>query len=236
MDSTFRSLDAAVADIRGRMARAARAAGRQPEDILLCAACKTRTCETVRESAALPIDLFGENHMQELLLHGDAGAYLGKPVHFIGHLQTNKVRKVVGRAAMIQSVDNLRLLEAIEQEALRQGLTQEILLEINLAGEPGKSGISPEALPALLEAACACGHVRVRGLMAIPPAGETGDAVRRRFAHLRRLLEQSRARLPALPLDTLSMGMSGSFEEAILEGATIVRIGTAIYGPRPSHR
>lgn len=232
MNSTFRPLDAAVADVRSRMVQAARTAGRRPEDILLCAACKTRTCEIVRQSAALPIDLFGENHMQELLRHGDDGAYLGKPVHFIGHLQTNKVRKVVGRADVIESVDSPRLLEAIEQEALRQALRQDILLEVNLAGEPGKSGVSPEELPALLELACAHPHVRVRGLMAIPPAGETGDALRRRFAQLRRLLEQSRARLPALPLDTLSMGMSGSFEAAILEGATIVRIGTAIYGPR----
>ena len=125
----------AVARIRENMTTAAKAAGRDPGEVLLCAACKTRTVEEVRYSADLPIDLFGENHVQELVEKTDAGAYNGKPGHFIGHLQTNKVNKVVGRAALIQSVDSTRLLDKIEAAAERLGITQEILMEINIGAE-----------------------------------------------------------------------------------------------------
>ena len=127
-----RRMAEAVAEVRYRMEQAAKAAGRNPADILLCAVCKTRTPDTIQDSAALPVDLFGENHMQELVVNYDAGAYLHKPVHFIGHLQTNKIKKVLGRAARIQSVDSLRLLEAIDKEAGKQGLRQDILRELNI--------------------------------------------------------------------------------------------------------
>lgn len=222
----------AVAQIRARMADAARAAGRDPAEVLLCAACKTRTVEEVRASAALPIDLFGENHVQELVEKTDAGAYAGKPGHFIGHLQTNKVNKVVGRAALIQSVDSERLLDKIETAAARLDLTQEILLEINIGEEASKSGITAEGLWPLLEAAAAKEHIRLRGLMAIPPAdaGEAGTRVF--FARMRELLEQAARQYDRARMDILSMGMSGDYAAAIKEGATLVRIGTAIYGAR----
>lgn len=222
-----------VAAIRQTMAQAARAAGRSPEDILLCAACKTRTVEEVAESARLPIDLFGENHVQELVEKTDAGAYLGKPGHFIGHLQTNKVNKVVGRAALIQSVDSLRLLQKIDTAAGSAGLRQDILFEINIGGEASKSGVSPEGLWPLLEAAAALGHVQVRGLMAIPPADASEAQTRAFFARMRELLAQAEARHYAnARMEVLSMGMSGDYAAAIAEGATLVRIGTAIYGAR----
>ena len=231
--ATKEPMAAAVAAIRARMADAARAAGRDPAAVLLCAACKTRTVEEVRASAALDIDLFGENHVQELVEKTDAGAYLGKPGHFIGHLQTNKVNKVVGRAAMIESVDSPRLLDKIETAAARLGLVQDILIEINIGAEASKSGVAPEALWPLAEAAAAAPHLRLRGLMAIPPADATPDETRAFFARMRRLLDelQQRRYAGAQP-DTLSMGMSGDYEAAIREGATIVRIGTAIYGAR----
>ena len=124
-----------VAHIRENMAAAAREAGRDPADILLCAACKTRTVETVRESAALPIDLFGENHVQELVEKTDAGAYLGKPGHFIGHLQTNKIKKVLGRAALIQSVDSEHLLLALEAAAAKAD--GEVAAFLNVHRRPG---------------------------------------------------------------------------------------------------
>ena len=143
----------AVAKIRETMAAAARAAGRDPADVRLCAACKTRTVEEVRYSADLPIDLFGENHVQELVEKTDAGAYNGKPGHFIGHLQTNKVNKVVGRAALIQSVDSTRLLDKIDAAAARLGLVQDILVEINIGEEASKSGVDADSLFPLLEAA-----------------------------------------------------------------------------------
>lgn len=228
-----RRMAEAVAQVRFRIEQAAKTAGRSPADILLCAVCKTRTPETIRDSAALPVDLFGENHMQELVVNHEAGAYLGKPVHFIGHLQTNKVKKVVGRADVIQSVDSLRLLEAIDKEAEKQGLRQDILLELNIGEELSKTGAAADDLWPLLERAAGLEHIQVRGLMAIPPAFDNGPDSRRYFAMLRELLEQARSRhYENAALDILSMGMSGSYEAAILEGATLVRVGTAIYGQR----
>ena len=223
----------AVARIRENMTTAAKAAGRDPGEVLLCAACKTRTVEEVRYSADLPIDLFGENHVQELVEKTDAGAYNGKPGHFIGHLQTNKVNKVVGRAALIQSVDSTRLLDKIEAAAERLGITQEILMEINIGAEESKSGVGPDDLWPLLDAAAAKTHIKVRGLMAIPPADADDTATRRFFAEMRELLAKAAARgYENARMNILSMGMSHDYAAAIAEGATIVRVGTAIYGAR----
>ena len=222
-----------VADIREKMARAALAAGRSPSEVLLCAACKTRTVETVRESAALPIDLFGENHVQELVEKTDAGAYLGKPGHFIGHLQTNKIKKVLGRAALIQSVDSEHLLLALEAAAAKADVHQDILLEVNIGGEASKSGITPEGLFPLLETAALQPHLHVKGLMAIPPVNNDDAQNRRYLAQVYKLFVQAGERgYQNVAMETLSMGMSGDFENAIREGATLVRIGTAIYGER----
>ena len=148
----------AVEAIREKMAAAAREAGRDPAEVQLCAACKTRTADTVAASAALAIDVFGENHVQELCANYDAGAYCGKPSHFIGHLQTNKIKKVLGRASLIQSVDSEHLLAAIEKEAAKAGIVQDVLLEVNIGGEESKSGVSPEQLWPLLDAAAAKGE------------------------------------------------------------------------------
>lgn len=222
-----------VAHIRENMAAAAREAGRDPADILLCAACKTRTVEEVIASAVLPIDLFGENHVQELVEKTDANAYCGKPGHFIGHLQTNKVNKVVGRAALIESVDSEHLLQKVERTAAAANLTQEILIEINIGGEESKSGVSAESLWPLLDMVAAQPHIRLRGLMAIPPAAATPDETRAFFAQMRELLAKAADRhYENAKMNILSMGMSGDYPDAIREGATIVRIGTAIYGAR----
>ena len=221
----------AVAKIRETMAAAAKAAGRDPAEVRLCAACKTRTVEEVRCSADLPIDLFGENHVQELVEKTDANAYNGKPGHFIGHLQTNKVNKVVGRAALIQSVDSTRLLDKIDAAAARLGLVQDILVEINIGEEASKSGVDADSLFPLLEAAAAREHIRLRGLMAIPPADADDTETRRFFAQMRELLARADARhYDRAQMDILSMGMSHDYAAAIAEGATIVRVGTAIYG------
>ena len=131
-EKTLEEMRQAVAEIREKMAAAAREAGRDPAAVQLCAACKTRTAQTIAASAALPIDVFGENHVQELCANYDAGAYCGKPSHFIGHLQTNKIKKVLGRASLIQSVDSEHLLLAIEKEAAKAGIVQDILLEVNI--------------------------------------------------------------------------------------------------------
>lgn len=224
----------AVETIRSTMAEAAIHAGRKPEEILLCAACKTRTVEEVMASAKLPIDIFGENHVQELVEKTDAGAYLGKPGHFIGHLQTNKVKKVVGRASLIQSVDSEHLALAIEKEATKQGLQQDILLEVNIGEESNKSGVNADGLWALMESLCeTTPHLHIRGLMAIPPADASEDETRAFFAKMRGLYEEAAKRYAgSVEMKYLSMGMSGDYALAIAEGANIVRIGTAIYGPR----
>lgn len=222
-----------VQNIREKMARAAREAGRKPEEILLCAASKVQSTETVALAQGLEIDLFGENRVQELCQKFDAGAYGSKPVHMIGHLQTNKVRQTVGRAAMIQSVDSLHLLQAIDAEARRQGLRQDILIEINIGGEESKSGIAPQQICSMLENAAQCSGVAVRGLMAIPPVAEKKGQNRHYFALLRQLfVDISTKTYDNISMDFLSMGMSADYEDAILEGANIVRIGTAIFGRR----
>lgn len=223
----------AVAVIRQKIAAAAYEAGRRPEDVLLCAACKTRTPEIVRASAALPIDVFGENHVQELVRNYDAGAYCGKPAHLIGHLQTNKIKKVIGRASLIESVDSEHLLRALEAAAAAADRTQDVLFEINIGGEASKTGAAPELLRPLLETAAALPHIRVRGLMTVPPADPDAHAVRACFARLRGLAEEAESlHYENTSMQMLSMGMSGDYENAVREGATIVRIGTAIYGAR----
>ena len=236
-EKTLEQMKEAVAEIRAKMAAAAREAGRDPAAVQLCAACKTRTAQTVAASAALPIDVFGENHVQELCANFDAGAYCGKPSHFIGHLQTNKIKKVLGRASLIQSVDSEHLLNAIEKEAAKAGIVQNVvlpeMLEVNIGGEESKTGVAPEALWPLLDAAAAQEHIRVKGLMAIPPVNDDDTQNRRYLAQVYKLFVQAGERgYQNVAMETLSMGMSGDFENAIREGATLVRIGTAIYGER----
>lgn len=231
-ETVFQSMRENIDKIRETMSIAAEKAGRKPEDILLCAACKTRTIQEVRFSAELDIDIFGENHAQELTEKYDAGAYLGKPSHFIGHLQTNKVKKVVGRASLIQSVDSPRLLAAISSEAGKRGITQDILLEVNIGGEESKSGAASSELWSLADMAAGTTNVRIRGLMAIPPMSDSEAVMRGYFSDMRRLFEKLCSRYPEFSADTLSMGMSHDYPWAIAEGSTMVRIGSAIYGPR----
>ena len=232
-ERNLEQMAAAVAEIRRRMDAAAREAGRDPASVQLCAACKTHTPETIALSARLPIDLFGENHVQELCANFDAGAYCSKPVHFIGHLQTNKIKKVLGKASLIQSVDSAHLLAALEKEAAKLDITQDILLEVNIGGEASKTGVSPDELWALLDTAAAQPHLRVKGLMAIPPVNDDDAENRALLRQVYKLFVRAGERgYENVQMETLSMGMSGDFENAIREGATLVRIGTAIYGAR----
>ena len=232
-ERNLEQMAAAVAEIRRRMDAAAREAGRDPASVQLCAACKTHTPETIALSARLPIDLFGENHVQELCANFDAGAYCSKPVHFIGHLQTNKIKKVLGKASLIQSVDSPRLVAALEKEAAKLDITQDILLEVNIGEEASKTGVSPDELWALLDTAAAQPHLRVKGLMAIPPVNDDDAENRALLRQVYKLFVQAGERgYENVQMETLSMGMSGDFENAIREGATLVRIGTAIYGAR----
>ena len=222
-----------VAMIREKMDAAARAAGREPREVLLCAATKMNDAARVREAVAAGVDLCGENRVQELTQKLGEHAYDGVPVHFIGHLQTNKVRQVVGKVALIQSVDRMELLACIEKEAARQKLVQDILLEVNVGHEESKSGFDPDAMDEILDKLEAFPHCRVRGLMAIPPISEKKGDNCRFFEKIQRLSVDIAAKNKHnISMEILSMGMTDDFEDAIACGSTMIRVGTAIFGAR----
>ncbi len=222
-----------VAAVRERIAAAAIAAGRDPSEIKLCAATKMNGTAAVREAIEAGIDLCGENRVQELTQKLSQNAYEGVPIHFIGHLQTNKVRQVVGKVDLIQSVDSLRLLSAIDREAARQGIVQDILLEMNLGGEESKSGFSQEELPELLPKIGNFSNICVCGLMTIPPICQKSGDNNKFFQKMLALsVDITEKKYDNVSVDVLSMGMSDDFTDAIRCGSTMVRVGTAIFGAR----
>ena len=215
------------------MAGAAEAAGRDPKEILLCAATKMNDADAVRQAVAAGVDCCGENRVQELLEKQPQGAYEGVPVHFIGHLQTNKVKQVVGRVDCIQSVDRLPLLECIQKEAAKQGIVQDILLEVNVGGEASKSGFTVEEAAAVAARMGEFPAVHLRGLMAIPPISQNPGDNCKFFAQMRNLFVDIKGKkCDNVSMDCLSMGMSDDFTDAIAEGSTMIRVGTAIFGAR----
>lgn len=229
------SIQEHVNAVREKMAAAAQAAGRDPGEITLCAATKVQTDDTIRQAIAAGITVCGENRVQELTAHLAANAYEGAQVHFIGHLQTNKVNKVVGKVALIHSVDSEHLLRAIDRQADKLGLVQDVLLEVNIAGEESKGGCTPDQARGLAELAQSLEHVRLRGLMAIPPVAQNpGDNIPY-FSAMKQLFVDIKGKMAHNQddMDCLSMGMSGDYEDAIAQGATLVRVGTALFGPRP---
>ena len=226
-----------VRTVREKMNAAALAAGRRPEEILLVAATKMNSADRVREAVAAGVDVCGENRVQELLEKQAQGAYAGVPLHFIGHLQKNKVRQIVGLAELIHGVDSLALLEVIHRCAAGKGLVQDVLLEVNIGGETSKSGFRPEEIAAALEAASGFDAVRVRGLMAIPPICVLPEENRPFFQKMKQLyVDNGEKKYDNVSMDFLSMGMSGDYTEAIACGANMVRVGTAIFGARDYSR
>ena len=222
-----------IAAIRAKMNEAAIAAGRDPKDILLCAATKMNDAEAVRAAIAGGVDCCGENRVQELTVKLAENAYSGAPVHFIGHLQTNKVRQVVGKVDLIQSVDSLRLLEAINKEAARQGIRQDILLEINIGNEQSKTGFAKEEICPILEQMAKYPNIFVRGLMAIPPISLEPGKNSKFFQEIFNLsVDITAKKYDNVSTDFLSMGMSDDFADAIACGSNMIRIGTAIFGAR----
>ena len=222
-----------VAAIRKELEKAALAAGRDPREIQLCAATKMNDAEAVRQAIAAGVDCCGENRVQELTQKLAQHAYDGAPVHFIGHLQTNKVKQVVGKVALIQSVDSLRLLCAIDAEARKQGIVQDILLEINIGQEESKSGFREEEILPLLEKIGDFPNICVKGLMAIPPISQnSGDNLKyfQKISHLS--VDIKAKKYDNVTVKCLSMGMSGDYQDAIRCGSTMIRIGTAIFGAR----
>ena len=221
-----------IAHVRAEMEQAAREAGRDPREIVLVGASKMNDAAACREAVAAGIDALGENRVQEMTQKLAEHAYDGAPLHFIGHLQRNKVKQVVGKVALIQSVGSLPLLEEIEKVAAAQDLVQDILLEVNIGREEAKSGFLPEELTAGAQAALACPHVRVLGLMTIPPADAQRQENIRYFQEVQALYVDINTKLFHNKLKYLSMGMSGDYADAIRTGATMVRVGTAIFGAR----
>ena len=226
------SIQSNIAEIRSRIAAACAECGRDPKEITLVGASKMNDAAACREAIAAGIDVLGENRVQEMTEKLSQNAYDGAPLHFIGHLQRNKVKQVVGKAALIQSVGSLPLLKAIEKEAEKQGIVQDILLEVNIGGEEAKSGFAPGELEDAAKAAQAMEHIRVHGLMTIPPADCSREENIHYFQEVRALYVDINEKLFHNKLKCLSMGMSGDFEDAIRNGATMVRVGTAIFGAR----
>jgi pyridoxal phosphate enzyme (YggS family) len=218
-----------LAEVRNRIIAAAQRAGRDPGQVHLVAVSKTIPLEIIREAVAAGQRLFGENYLQEargkVEALGEAASW-----HFIGHLQSNKAKAAVELFELTHGVDRLKLAQALNAAAAQMGKVQKILMQINLAGEASKSGASPEAAPQLLRQIGQLPHLRVLGLMTMPPFLEP-EAVRPYFRALRELRDRLQD-LSGQPLPELSMGMSGDFEVAIEEGATLVRVGTAIFGSR----
>lgn len=221
-----------IAAVRREMAEAARESGRSERDIFLVGASKMNDAAACQEAIAAGVDALGENRVQEMTAKLAQNAYDGAPLHFIGHLQRNKVRQVVGKAALIQSIGSEALLREVEKEAARQQLVQDILLEVNIGGEEAKSGFAPAELTGAAEAALQMAHIRVRGLMTIPPADSDRETNMRYFQEVRALFVDINEKMFHNKLKYLSMGMSGDFEDAIRSGATMVRVGTAIFGAR----
>ena len=225
-----------IARIRAEIAEAAIAAGRDPSEITLCAATKMNDADNVRQAIAAGVDCCGENRVQELVKKLSEDAYTGAPVHFIGHLQTNKVKQVVGKVDLIQSVDSVRLLEAIAKEAEKQGICQDILLEVNIGGEENKTGASREEVTRMLEKVVQLPSVRVRGFMTVPPICENPTDSVKFFQEMYNIsVDITAKKYDNVWADILSMGMSGDYREAIACGSTMIRVGTAIFGARDYH-
>jgi pyridoxal phosphate enzyme (YggS family) len=230
-----------LTEIRERIASAARSAGRDPSSVRLVAVSKTFPIESIADAFAAGQRDFGENRVQEALQKVeqaalqkiDRSADQSIRWHLLGHLQTNKARKAAPAFAMIQSVDSVELIHKLDQAAADTQHAPELLIQVDLAGAATKFGVPPNEMPRLFDAAAACRAAKVVGLMTLPPFPEMPEDSRPWFRQLRELRDQWQASgVPASMLRELSMGMSGDFEVAVQEGATIVRVGTAIFGSR----
>ncbi len=226
------SIQEAIAEVSGRIAAACKRVGRDPQEVTLIAVSKTMPVEAIREAMACGTVDFGENRPQELR---DKQAEITEPLrwHMIGSLQTNKLKYVIGKTTLIHSVDSVHLAEAIEEMSAKKELVTEILLEINIAGEDSKHGIAPEELEPLVRAVSQLPHIKVRGLMTVAPYTENAEENRIYFRKMKQLMVDINSKnIDNIDMDVLSMGMTGDYEIAIEEGATLVRVGTGIFGHR----
>lgn len=222
-----------VKQVFENIAAAASKAGRRADEITLVAASKTNSAQRIREAAAAGITIFGENRVQEMLEKNALGAYSGCALHFIGHLQKNKAKSVVGLAGLIHSVDSEGLMALIGSLAEKRGAVQDVLLEVNIGAEPSKSGFSEREIPEALGKAAEIRGIFVRGLMAVPPVCTEPEQNRSYFDRMEHLfVDNSSKKYDNVSMDFLSMGMSGDYCAAIECGSNMIRIGTGIFGPR----
>ena len=219
-----------LAWVKKRIDGACRACGRDPAGVTLVAVSKKQSLAAVAELAGCGQTIFGESYIQEAMAKIEA-APPELSWHFIGHLQRNKAKLAVGRFSLIHTVDNLELARILQKKAEALGIIQPVCIQVNVAGELQKAGIDPDGLPELAETVALAPNLALEGLMVIPPVFDDPVRARPAFARLRQLGEALRTRL-ALPLPVLSMGMSGDLEAAVMEGATHVRVGTDLFGPR----
>lgn len=226
------AIQTAIAEVEARIEAACKRAGRNPEEVTLIAVSKTMPVEALREAMACGMKEFGENRPQELR---DKQAEITEPLHWhmIGSLQTNKLKYVIGKTVLIHSVDSVRLAEAIDEMSEKKDLVTDILLEINIAGEASKHGIAPEELEGLVREIAKLNYVKIRGLMTVAPYTDIPEENRVYFRKMKQLMVDINSKnIDNVYMDMLSMGMTGDYEIAIEEGATLVRVGTGIFGHR----
>lgn len=232
-DVRFNEIAENIDMVREKITRAAEKSGRKAEDITLVAVTKTMPASDVAAALRCGISVFGENRVQELLAKLPQLDMQGRQAHIIGHLQTNKVKSIIDKADMIQSVDSIHLAAEINAQAQKAGLCKDVLVEVNIGGETSKSGVAVEKLQELLDGISSLSHIRVCGLMAIPPFCHDKEISRPYFAKMHKLFVDIGAKkTDNINMHILSMGMSSDFDIAIEEGSNMVRVGTAIFGKR----
>lgn len=204
-----------------------------PDNVILVGATKMNDCDKVREAISAGLEYCGENRVQELVAKNEQGAYEGSHLHFIGHLQKNKAKYIVGVAELIHSVDSIELLRTIGNLAVSRGITQDVLLEINIGNEPNKSGFNQDDIESVLTAASTIEGVRIRGLMTIPPICHSESEISPYFAQMEHLFVDIKSKkYDNVSMDFLSMGMSSDYTTAVKHGSNMVRVGTGIFGAR----
>jgi pyridoxal phosphate enzyme (YggS family) len=233
MEKSYNNIAENLKRLRFEIGESAVKYGRGQDDVKLMAVIKTIPSEAVNEAVALGVSLLGENKAQELLQKYNSYEKNGVDIHFIGHLQSNKVRQVIGKVSMIESVDSASLAREIDRQAQKNGVKTDVLIEVNIGGEASKFGVLPQHLEALLAEISKMPGIRVKGLMTIPPFDVGILQTEKYFSAMQELFVDIRGKnIDNVSMDVLSMGMSGDFKEAIKHGSNIIRIGTALFGER----
>lgn len=233
LDKGFERVGENLKAVRENIAEAAVRSGRKPEEIKLMAVTKTVEPEYINYAISQGVDLIGENKVQEFMSKKEFLNLENCEAHLIGHLQTNKVKKIVGEVSMIQSLDSLHLAEEISNRSKALGIVTDVLIEVNIGGEDCKTGLEMSKLQELIYAAAEMPGIKVKGLMTVPPFSEDSEQARGFFKNMYKLFIDMRSKkIDNISMDILSMGMSGDYCQAVEEGSTLVRVGSAIFGNR----